>query len=132
MTAEGRLITLECCRHRYKIKTDLFYREQRLIRALFSSHMCNSSPTTYSFTNQRHCYAPYAYTGSYTYGTSHTPRILIWDAHTRIGQHLVPYKYFICMFYFFTGFDYCCYKSITRDLQMKAQRVKVGIASHDL
>ena len=25
-------------------------------------------------------------------------RILIWDAHTHIGQHLVPYKYFIACF----------------------------------
>ena len=30
-------------------------------------------------------------------------RILIWDAHTRMGQHFVPYEYFICMFHFFTG-----------------------------
>ena len=30
-------------------------------------------------------------------------RILIWDAHTRMGQYFVPYEYFICMFYFFTG-----------------------------
>ena len=50
----------------------------------------------------------------------------IWDAHMRKEQYLVPYKYFICMFYFFTDFDYCYYKSITRDLQMKAQCVKPG------
>ena len=36
---------------------------------------------------------PSAYVGPYAYGTSHT-RILIWDAHTRMGQHLVPYKYY--------------------------------------
>ena len=30
----------------------------------------------------------------FIYGTSHT-RILIWDAHSRMGQHFVPYKYFI-------------------------------------
>ena len=47
------------------------------------------------------CSAPYAYIGPYAYGTSHM-RILIWDAHTRMGQHFVPYEYFICMFYFFT------------------------------
>ena len=48
------------------------------------------------------CSAPYAYIVPYAYGTSHM-RILIWDAHTRMGQHFVPYEYFICMFYFFTG-----------------------------
>ena len=66
---------------------------------------------------------PYAYT------IRDVPYVYtIWDVHiaTRVGQHLFPYKYFICMFYFFTGFDYCCYKSITRDLQMKAPRFKAG------
>ena len=48
------------------------------------------------------CSAPYAYIGPYAYGTSHM-RILIWDAHTHMGQHFVPYEYFICMFYLFTG-----------------------------
>ena len=48
------------------------------------------------------CSAPYAYIGPYTYGTSHM-RILIWDAHTCMGQHFDPYEYFICMFYFFTA-----------------------------
>ena len=41
---------------------------------------------------------------AHTHGTSHM-RILIWDAHTRMGQHFVPYMHecFICMFYFFIG-----------------------------
>ena len=48
------------------------------------------------------CSAPYAYIDPYVYGTSHMC-IPIWDAHTRMGWHFVPYEYFICMFYFFTG-----------------------------
>ena len=43
----------------------------------------------------------FSVTGPYAYGMSHM-RILIWDAHTHMG-HFVPYKYFIWMFYFFTG-----------------------------
>ena len=38
------------------------------------------------------CSAPYAYAGPYAYGTSHM-RILIWDAHTRMGQQFVPNEY---------------------------------------
>ena len=58
--------------------------------------------TKWPFSGSWMCSAPYAYIGPYAYGTSHM-RILIWDAHTRMGQHFVPYEYFICMFYFFTG-----------------------------
>ena len=57
--------------------------------------------------------APYAYIGPYAYVTSHMGShmgILIWDANTRMGQQFVPYEYFVCMFYFITGFGCCCYK----------------------
>ena len=71
---------------------------------LYSFFEINNFFLIYSF-NVYLCYicsAPYAYIGPLAYGTSRM-RILIWDAHTCTGQHFVPYKYFICMFYFFTG-----------------------------
>ena len=55
------------------------------------------------------CSAPYAYIGPYAYGTSHM-RILIWDAHTRMGQHFVPYEYLFACFISLQVFGYCWYK----------------------
>ena len=77
------------------------------------------------------CSAPYAHTGPYVYGTSHT-RILIWDAHTRMGQHLVPYKYELyivsqlasCAFYF------VCYISLHEGLQLVTVRAAAVVHAH--
>ena len=41
---------MKACQHIFKTKTDLFHIEQRFIKALISGHMCNSLPTTCSFT----------------------------------------------------------------------------------